>query len=745
MEIIVHGTKGGYKILYKTPNAPYSISRDARRFDNNDRSPIGQSAFALALAENGYVFSKYVIVRDTERGSIGNIAFSLYLPGTEKMSGLDIKNLLDELALVYERDYITNGNLRIKQEDWSFVEKITQVYQEKIQSISGANTKELVQGAEDPAFIYYSKEKDLLAYFDNPFQKEYLDHRQVFFVDAELKDQKENPLNALRHKGSADLSGIIDVRATYYRLYGISGPGEDGISIQVWANDVEKKEGDIIQKHDYLRICFSKKFHYSEEVSGSLADGALRRYIRINNKRMSVDKNVFFRPEHKKILFLPQDIHGNAKKNVTFVCVNSNTQEVKNIVDRTAVFSGDEIGENWEITARAGDLKGYNVFIPSQIHSLRLIMRSSGGSRDTLGNPQYNSDEPSTENIRAFLKSNLKLILVILPFIFLINIVTRQILSVPQDPDHNVIPDTKYDTPDTVTDSDASQNTDFTDQRRVINIDNIINYTKGVELNREILNTYINSLCNQDLNTVSQSVVTDDGAPIDEATRTSLCQRLTLALSIRTAIDLGDIKSLKRIPYASDQRRFRDVIRQISNNHSSAITSKMRINPAPDKDLNEIADSIVVWYEMLVPGRSDEPNNQQIEADRNAENNGTSYTNEAEARRSTPNNRNAAYDNTPTNSRATSSQINDRDWSDPQERQFWAMIHSTNLPPQSEFAAWYINSNYMYNNKYKLFYHDYLRVNSKFVRLTLLSVSCRRSATTLETLIALINDPNSCR
>lgn len=211
MEIVIHGTKGGYKVLYQTPNVPFSIARDVRRIDRNDGNTIGQSAYSIAFADRGFAFTKYRIVRDVERAAVGNVAFSVYIPSNKKIAGNDVKNLLNQLVDEYCQTYIVDGNLSNRPENWTFVDDIANQYESSFHSVPPDNTKNYRQGTDDAAFVYYSSEEELQKYFDMPYQEIYKKYRQIFFVDKKLENVPENPLNALRHNPSQNLTGQIDL------------------------------------------------------------------------------------------------------------------------------------------------------------------------------------------------------------------------------------------------------------------------------------------------------------------------------------------------------------------------------------------------------------------------------------------------------------------------------------------------------------------------------------------------------
>jgi hypothetical protein len=81
MDIVVHGTKGGYEIF--TPKKLGGLL-DVNS-DGSKTSAIGQEAYAIRFVEKTIIFSKYKIIRDVRGGKrTGFLAFSLFLPNNKK-------------------------------------------------------------------------------------------------------------------------------------------------------------------------------------------------------------------------------------------------------------------------------------------------------------------------------------------------------------------------------------------------------------------------------------------------------------------------------------------------------------------------------------------------------------------------------------------------------------------------------------------------------------------------------------
>ena len=353
MELVVHGTKGGFRTLYSTPNAP-SIASDIRNNVGSENA-LGRSLYAIAFAENGCVFTKYSIVRDTLRSyATGTIAFSLFLPAKKELSGkgADVKSLLDKLSRYYADKYmkennINRGETNIIQEDWSFVSTILSEYKEENKTWED---EEFHSGAKDAAFIYYFSDEELQKYFDDaPFREEYRDYKQVFFVEKRLEGKPENPLNALRHSEN-DLTGKIDLENTQYTLF-FNQQANSTVRIEVKENGSLRSNRSKIRRKNDLEISWSKPYYKTKELRGKLYE-IRSEYIIVNdNDRTVLIKENKLLPEEKTITLVVKDCNGNP---ITGAEIQFGTQSWQEIRDHQCkyTFKGENIGKHWDISAR---------------------------------------------------------------------------------------------------------------------------------------------------------------------------------------------------------------------------------------------------------------------------------------------------------------------------------------------------------------------------------------------------------
>lgn len=355
MEVIVHGTKGGYRILDKTPNAP-SIASDIR---NNavSKTSLGKSIYAIAFFANGIVFSKYKIVNDTLRSSAtGFIAFSLYVPEGEKLSGADAKSLLDELQSHYLKNYVTENQMnrgervQIIQEDWTFIPDILNKYT----TLKVDSNNQIQPGTKDAAFVCYNSENELIEYFNKPFQKEFYDYKQVFLIQNELKE-KYNILDVFRNSG---IELKIDLKNDYFYLKHFNSSKDvtftaNGKSLS------ERTNNNVIRLNDNLEIRHVKddRYYFPIEASGTLSDlsSKIHDYIEKKGNQINIRYEAFNnpRPKTKTIFFDVRDRNGNPVSDVEIRCDGNYQSKIAD--NNIIIFRGEELGESWTVSAKKGN------------------------------------------------------------------------------------------------------------------------------------------------------------------------------------------------------------------------------------------------------------------------------------------------------------------------------------------------------------------------------------------------------
>jgi len=299
MKIIIHGTKGGHHTF-----TDEKVEMIDARPDSSKVAAIGQQAYSINFNDGDVVFSKYKIVRDVAgEKRTGHIAFSVIIPNEKKLSGVNVKLLLDELAEDYCNKYVENNNLDNVREDWQFVEEINAKFIKEVKNLLYDN-ENFQQGTEEAAYIYYSSDEELQNYFDYPYDDKYKRFKQIFFVNEIFESKPENPLNALRHNPSSNLTKRIDVQNLKFTLF------FDETNIKVQEGDINCRNNSKVHKKSIFKICYSEPHRESREISGTLED--IRSYIDLDqDKRIIKIKNQKLTPIKYTFNFIMTDQNSN--------------------------------------------------------------------------------------------------------------------------------------------------------------------------------------------------------------------------------------------------------------------------------------------------------------------------------------------------------------------------------------------------------------------------------------------------
>jgi hypothetical protein len=404
MDILIHGTKGGRKIFTpKRLSGLLDVTADGAK-----TACIGKQAYAIRFTADNTIFSKYKIIRDV-RGDkrTGFVAFSLFLPNSKKLSGTDIITLLDNVSDTYCQKYIPdNNNLDEVREDWSFLDRISREYENKLKP----NDEKMQSGSKDDAFVYFKDTDELKCYFDVPCQEEYSDYRQILFVKEELRGEPENPLNALRHSDN-NLTGKIDLENPKYKLL-FERQNVDGLNIKVRVKGSEKSNGNKVRKKDVLNINYDQKFRTPGFIRGTWED-IKQNYpncIEIDTEKETITINPFPLPKDKKIISITV-IDAFSKKTIPDCPViyrSSYDQFSQEVINNQIVFEGDEIGEKWSIEVKAVDYTSYksNDFKPENMKdSIEIEVRKKHQQAVNDSKDRLSSNDNSTGQVHFEFKA----------------------------------------------------------------------------------------------------------------------------------------------------------------------------------------------------------------------------------------------------------------------------------------------------------------------------------------------------
>lgn len=350
MDIIIHGTKGGWDIFStKKVSGLLDVTPDTVI-----GAPIGQEAFGIRFMDDNVIFSKYKIIRDV-RGAkrIGFLAFSLLLSKGEKLSGTDIIALLEKISRDYCLEYIpeNDNNLKDVRENWSFVDNILSEYKSKIRLNNQDDFESLQSGEKDDSYIYYNNDNELQKYFDNPYQEEYTEFRQVLFLRDNLEGKSENTLNALRHC-DVNLTGKIDLENPKYKLI-FNQQAKGGLIIDIKINGKTRFNKTKIRRKDELEITWSKQYHESNFKKGKWSEISPE-YIFVDENSETISIKEIDLPINTKPVTITVKGKGEILGSDIEIVLKSGSERKIEKTDQI-IFNGKEIEQQWFISARNGE------------------------------------------------------------------------------------------------------------------------------------------------------------------------------------------------------------------------------------------------------------------------------------------------------------------------------------------------------------------------------------------------------
>ncbi|MDI9311743.1 MAG: hypothetical protein QM535_16145, partial [Limnohabitans sp.] len=350
MKLFIQARKYGYKVLYppqgSTPPEFYNFGGDIVPV-TSDTNILGKYFYSIAFEYGGCIFTKYVFLQDAQRGYLGFISFSVFIPNNKKLSGNDVIALLDKLFNTYYQHYCPDYILGNITEDWEIFENIVKEFH--LMDLEVDDIESLQSGSDKPAFVYYKDTIELCKFFNIPYQEEYSKYKQVFFVE----NNRDNPLGAIKdnYDPNANLTGKIDLENPVYAL-NINQQKNSGVKIEVKVKDIIKNNGDKIKKKDILEISWSKKYYKKLEIRDTW-EGLGNNFVIIDNVKKSITvkeidlKSITYKLEIETIDYKSNPIN-DAK--IILTILNSNKLEYKNTI------TGEQLQNKCSIKAEKGNL-----------------------------------------------------------------------------------------------------------------------------------------------------------------------------------------------------------------------------------------------------------------------------------------------------------------------------------------------------------------------------------------------------
>lgn len=373
MKIFVQGRKYGFNVIYPlpTPAEFYDFAKDNQSINAQNQSYFyGKCLYSIAFAKGGRIYTKYVLGYDVQRSNLGNISFSIFISDDKILPGDKVIEVLDTLSDKYFKTYAPDFFIKETQENWPSLVESVDKYNALIKSRDRYDIERLEMGNQDAAYIYYDSIGQLRAYFDDPYQRVYSPYSQIFFVDKSLKGKNENPLNALKHGVSSELTGKIDLDNKRYRLV-----LRDDFRVNVTKVSAGTKtplsSNSHFFKKDELHIEWIKPFCTSAEQKGYM--DSLERYLEIDEENRTVTiKSVKLHPITKDIQ--PQFLlRGEPVEMEQFSCQNNKGDNIS-LEDGKLHFEGEQVMQTWSINAsKAPSISARVSFTPNDESAVLVV------------------------------------------------------------------------------------------------------------------------------------------------------------------------------------------------------------------------------------------------------------------------------------------------------------------------------------------------------------------------------------
>ncbi len=360
MKLLIHGRKNGYSVLYPSPNTPsefYKFASDIQSISaTNNGIYYGKNIYTIAFTDGGNIFTIYIFGDDVERGQLGEIGISVFIPNTQKLAGSEVKSLLDELVKLYSINYIDNNRIVEPQNgfDWLLFTSKADSYDIKLVSRSSKDDSVEI-GTFDPAFHYYKSDSELIEHFDKPFQEEYSPYKQILFIDNNLQGVA-NPLNVLKNSGVEVKPDLTN--ENYYLNNYSSSKG-----IRITTNGKQRSDGknnNVIRAKWQVEINYSKDDRCYEPIKaqGTIADltSDIHKYLEIKGNQIFLNYDAFNNPiqKIKPVTFEIKDRNGEDVEGPELFYKSDYQNELK-AIGNTIPFKGEDIIKNWTVIAHKGN------------------------------------------------------------------------------------------------------------------------------------------------------------------------------------------------------------------------------------------------------------------------------------------------------------------------------------------------------------------------------------------------------
>ncbi len=244
IRLYITGYNGGQKDLFSADGInPYFNCIPVEMKGMNacrDTYFNGEKIYSFGTVASGIVFSTTTIVFDPTRG-MGNFTISIFLPKHLKLTGAELKQLLDELSNQFIHQYCPPPTyefnlITTSSNEWIIpYKKILASYEEKLQIENSHIHNDISKN--EPAFLACSDDEKLINILNSPFHEEFQGHQMIHLVLQEQYIKNVNGklfIDEFTHNGHAISFDLGDKKYYFKRIDELKSSNQFGLKLRAF-------------------------------------------------------------------------------------------------------------------------------------------------------------------------------------------------------------------------------------------------------------------------------------------------------------------------------------------------------------------------------------------------------------------------------------------------------------------------------------------------------------------------------
>ena len=342
---IIWGCKGGYRVFcsnnvvnYKEDSIAHTY-KDIRAEYNFHFTQVNLTTYALEFTNQ---YKVYTIFRSSnDNGTGAYVAITIYVPHHLHVQAL--RSLLDQMMNEYFKEYVHPVFGTYNPGKYDDIEPYAQMLQSA--EVTPESTYYAYQTStlnRQLHLLLYDDIREVDAYFDSPYRKEFYACQEVMLMSREIYGKKPEAVSFIAEKS---LISHVSEPELLPQLF--VGDNPDVFDVAINGKEVDKsKKHPIDKEHDKIRIVLSRKYYEDIILEGTANELKQNRKLKELSKILSIFPQ-FFHPKKYDLFF---QINGMAaKEHCLFIKKQGSFEERQKIVESTFTIRGDELSTTWEV------------------------------------------------------------------------------------------------------------------------------------------------------------------------------------------------------------------------------------------------------------------------------------------------------------------------------------------------------------------------------------------------------------